>query len=159
MGLITIGSLVMYFGAFQQGQSYLLNMLKSLAGLYEDNLFLSKLYEFLDLEPRIKEPEKPHKIPRPIKSGLALEAISFQYPGQDHQALQDISLFIEPGQTVALVGENGSSKTTLIKLLCRVLRSSRRQDSNRQHRPVLLKPDFVAQGDQRHPPGLLSTIS
>ena len=120
LGLITVGSLVMYFGAFQQGQSYLQNMLKSLAGLYEDNLFLSNLYEFLDLEPRIKEPERPHKIPRPMEYGLAMQDISFRYPGQDHLALQDVSLFIEPGQTVALVGENGSGKTTLIKLLCRL---------------------------------------
>jgi len=120
LGLITVGSLVMYFGAFQQGQSFLQNMLKSLTGLYEDNLFLSNLYEFLDLQPRIKEPARPHKIPRPIESGLALDTVSFQYPGQDHMALQDVSLFIKPGQTVALVGENGSGKTTLIKLLCRL---------------------------------------
>ena len=120
LGLITIGSLVMYFGAFQQGQNYLQNLLKSLAGLYEDNLFLSHLYEFLDLEPKIKEPARPHKIPRPIKSGLAMDAVRFQYPGQDHPTLQDISLHIKPGQTVALVGENGSGKTTLIKLICRL---------------------------------------
>jgi len=55
-----------------------------------------------------------------MASGLALEGVSFQYPGQDHPTLQDISLLIKPGQKVALVGENGSGKTTLIKLLCRL---------------------------------------
>jgi ATP-binding cassette subfamily B protein len=105
---------------FQQGQSFLQNMLQSLAGLYEDNLFLTNLYEFLDLQPRIREPANPRPVPVPLRYGIAFESISFQYPGQDHNALQDISLFIKPGQTIALVGENGSGKTTLIKLLCRL---------------------------------------
>ena len=95
-------------------------MLQSLAGLYEDNLFLTNLYEFLDLQPRIREPANPRPVPVPLRYGIAFESISFQYPGQDHNALQDISLFIKPGQTIALVGENGSGKTTLIKLLCRL---------------------------------------
>jgi ATP-binding cassette subfamily B protein len=120
LGQITIGSMVMYFGAFQQGQVFLQNMLNSLADLYEDNLFLCNLYEFLDLQPKINEPSHPLSIPNIIKYGLALEQISFTYPGQDHPALTDISLFIPAGQTIALVGENGSGKTTLVKLLCRL---------------------------------------
>jgi ATP-binding cassette subfamily B protein len=100
----------MYFGAFQQGQSFLQNMLQSLAGLYEDNLFPTNLYEFLDLQPSIREPANPLPIPRPIEYGIAFESISFQYPGEDHLAMQDISLLIPPGQTTALVGENGSGQ-------------------------------------------------
>jgi ATP-binding cassette subfamily B protein len=118
-GIITVGSLVMYFGAFQQGQGFLQNMMQSLVGLYEDNLFLTDLYEFLDLEPSIKDPEHPGPVPQ-IKDGIKFENISFRYPDQNHNALEDISLFIKQGQTIALVGENGSGKTTLIKLFCRL---------------------------------------
>jgi ATP-binding cassette subfamily B protein len=118
-GIITVGSLVMYFGAFQQGQGFLQNMMQSLVGLYEDNLFLTDLYEFLDLEPSIKDPEHPRPVPQ-IKDGIKFENVSFRYPDQNHNALEDISLFIKPGQTIALVGENGSGKTTLIKLFCRL---------------------------------------
>ena len=57
-GNITLGDLVMYFGALQQGQSFLSSLLNGLAGLYEDNLFLTTLYEFLDLKPTVKEPLK-----------------------------------------------------------------------------------------------------
>jgi len=120
LGIITVGSLVMYFGAFQQGQSFLQNMLQSLAGIYEDSLFLTNLYEFLDLQPRVREPANPLPVPVPLRYGIAFKSINFQYPGQDHRALQDISFPILPGQTIALVGENGSGKTTLIKLLCRL---------------------------------------
>jgi len=120
LGIITVGSLVMYFGAFQQGQSFLQNMMQSLTGLYEDNLFLCNLYEFLDLQPNIQDPANPLPIPRQIEYGIAFESVSFQYPGQDQNALHDISFLIPPGQTIALVGENGSGKTTLIKLLCRL---------------------------------------
>ncbi len=120
LGYITVGSLVMYFGAFQQGQSFMQTMLSSLAGLYEDNLFLSNLYEFLGLEPKVREPTDPRPVPETIKYGIAFEHVSFQYPGRTHETLQDISFLIYPAQTVALVGENGSGKTTLIKLLCRL---------------------------------------
>lgn len=120
LGTITVGSLVMYFGAFQQGQSFLQNMLQSLGGLYEDNLFLSNLYEFLDLKPHIRHPVNPRPAPEPIKYGIAFESLSFQYPDHDQYALKDISMRISPGQTIALVGENGSGKTTLIKLFCRL---------------------------------------
>jgi ATP-binding cassette, subfamily B, bacterial len=119
-GFITIGSLVMYFGAFQQGQSYLNGLMSGIAGLYEDNLFLSSLYEFLDLESKVKEPDNPEPVPRPIKEGIAFENVNFRYPGASSLSLEGINLKIEPGQVVALVGENGSGKTTLTKLLCRL---------------------------------------
>lgn len=91
-----------------------------LAGLYEDNLFVSNFYEFLDLEPKIKEPPHPIAFPRPLTGGIVLDHVSFEYPGTNREVLKDISLRIAPDEVVALVGENGSGKTTLIKLLCRL---------------------------------------
>jgi len=119
-GVITLGDMVMYFQAFQRGLTYLREILGGLAGLYEDNLFLTNFYEFLDLEPKVKEPLHPHPVPRPIKKGLTFEHVTFQYPAGNRKVLDDISLSIAPGEVVALVGENGSGKTTLVKLLCRL---------------------------------------
>jgi ATP-binding cassette subfamily B protein len=121
-GVITLGDMVMYFGAFQRGLGYLREMLGGLADVYENNLFLSDLYEFLDLEPRVKDPVHPRPVPKPIKKGVVFDHVSFQYPtGNGHsKVLEDVSFSIPPGEVVALVGENGSGKTSLIKLLCRL---------------------------------------
>jgi ATP-binding cassette subfamily B protein len=119
-GGITLGDMVMYFGAFQRGLGYLQNMLGGLNALYEDNLFISNFYEFLDLTPRIAEPRYPATLPRPMQHGIVLEHVRFQYPSGNREVLKDISIHIRPGEVVAFVGENGSGKTTLIKLLCRL---------------------------------------
>ncbi len=119
-GMITLGDMVMYFQAFQRGLGFLKEMLGALAGLYEDNLFLSNLFEFLDLSPRVKDPIQPDAVPKPMQKGLNVESVDFQYPAATRKAIDGISLSIDPGQVVALVGENGSGKTTLVKLLCRL---------------------------------------
>lgn len=119
-GNITLGDLVMYFQAFQRGQGYLQEMLMGIAGLYEDNLFLSNLYEFLDLKPKVAEPLHPTPVTRPMQTGIVFDHVSFQYPTGSRKVIEDISLTIRPGEKVALVGENGAGKTTLIKLLCRL---------------------------------------
>jgi ATP-binding cassette subfamily B protein len=95
-------------------------MLSGLAGLYEDNLFLSNLYEFLDLKRKVIEPAHGSPIPQPMKTGVVFDHVGFRYPTGSRKVLEDISLVIRPGEVVALVGENGSGKTTLIKLLCRL---------------------------------------
>jgi ATP-binding cassette, subfamily B, bacterial len=118
-GAMTLGDMVMYYQAFQRAQGCLQEILSSLAGLYEDNLFLSNFYKFLDLKPRVTSPSSPVAVPEPMKQGIALSHVSFHYPGGTKPVLKDIDLHISPGQVVALVGENGSGKTTLAKLLCR----------------------------------------
>jgi len=119
-GAITLGDMVMYFGAFQQGQASFKGLLVGMAGLYEDNLFLTSLYEFLDLESKVREPDCPMPLPDPVQGAIAFENVSFCYPNSKKRVLDGISLKIEPGQAVALVGENGSGKTTLVKILCRL---------------------------------------
>jgi ATP-binding cassette subfamily B protein len=119
-GAITLGDLVMYYQAFQRGQGFLQQILSGLAGLYEDNLFLSNLYEFLDLKPKVVEPRHPRPVPQAMQTGIAFDQVSFQYPTGTKKVLEDVNLYIRPGEVVALVGENGSGKTTLIKLLCRL---------------------------------------
>jgi len=119
-GVITLGDMVMYFQAFQRGSSFLREMLSAMAGLYEDNLFLVNLYEFLDLKPEVKEPVNPMPVPRPLQRGVVFNRVNFHYPTGQKWVLKNISLALNPGEVVALVGENGSGKTTRIKLLCRL---------------------------------------
>jgi len=119
-GKLTLGELVMYYQAFQRGQDFLQGMLGSLALLYENNLFLSNLYEFLDLKRTLIEPSHPLPVPKLMETGIVFDHVSFRYPTGNRKILEDITLTIKPREVVALVGENGSGKTTLIKLLCRL---------------------------------------
>jgi len=119
-GVITLGDLVMYFQAFQRGLQFLRDFLTGLAGLYEDSLFLTSFYEFLDLPKKVDEPSWPRIVPRPFQDGIVFENVSFRYLGGQEDALKDVNLRLRPGEAIALVGESGSGKTTLIKLLCRL---------------------------------------
>lgn len=120
LGKITLGSLVMYFQAFQQGQTYLQQVLSSLSGLYENSLFLANFYKFLNLESAVVEPSPPLAVPVPLRDGLRFERVSFSYPHRSDPVLEEVSFQIKAGETVALVGANGAGKTSLIKLLCRL---------------------------------------
>jgi len=119
-GEITVGDLVMYFMAFQLGLGFIQAILRSLAGLYEDGLFLTNFYEFLDLIPAIRSPEQPVSVPKPDDQRIAFRNVHFSYPGGMKEAVSGMDLTLNPGEVIALVGENGSGKTTLIKLLCRL---------------------------------------
>lgn len=119
-GMMTPGDLIMYYQAFQRGQSFLRGGLRNLSQLYEDNLFLSHLYEFLDLVPIVRNPTCPIPFPTPIRRSIVFDHVNFRYPGSEQNALTDVSLEIRAGEKIALVGENGAGKTTLIKLLCRL---------------------------------------
>lgn len=114
---ITLGQMTMYLMLFRQGQSAVSASLSAVGGMYEDNLYLSTLYEYLET------PTAPAAGSRTVgisNDGIRFEQVSFTYPGAEHPALIDITLHIKPGESLALVGENGSGKTTLIKLLTRL---------------------------------------
>lgn len=118
MGWITLGGMTMYLLIFKQGQSSIAASLTAIGKMYEDNLYLSNLYEFLDEEIDSQDGTATSG-PAP-GDGVRFEDVSFTYPGQSTPALDKISLHLRPGQKLALVGENGSGKTTLIKLLTRL---------------------------------------
>lgn len=118
MGWITLGEMTMYLLIFKQGQSSIAASLTAIGKMYEDNLYLSNLYEFLQEEIDTRD-GSAQAGPKP-GDGVRFEEVSFIYPGQTAPALDKISLHLQPGQKLALVGENGSGKTTLIKLLARL---------------------------------------
>ncbi|MEM1174852.1 MAG: ABC transporter ATP-binding protein [Pseudomonadota bacterium] len=117
-GEITLGAMTMYLLLFRQGQSAVAAILSAISGMYEDNLYLSNLYEYLG-QPVTSRSGSLVQGPNP-KEGLLLDNVSFTYPGADSPALSDVSFQLKPGQSLALVGENGSGKTTLIKLITRL---------------------------------------
>jgi ATP-binding cassette subfamily B protein len=121
-GAITLGQMTMYLMLFRQGQAALSAGLSAIGGLYEDNLYLSNLYEYLE-QPVLPPRGAVRRGPAP-GDGIRFEQVSFTYPGAETPALEDIDLAIRPGDSLALVGENGSGKTTLIKLLTRLYRPS-----------------------------------
>ncbi|HEX5419107.1 MAG TPA: ABC transporter ATP-binding protein, partial [Gammaproteobacteria bacterium] len=112
---ITLGQMTMYVLIFKQGQSAVSSMLTAIGGMYEDNLYLSNLYEFLEQPRRISAGTAAAG--RDPADGLRFENVSFTYPGAERPAVEDVTLNLRPGESVALVGVNGSGKTTLIKLL------------------------------------------
>lgn len=119
-GLMTVGDLVMFYQAIQRGQNYLEQFLGSIADLYENNLFLSNVHEFLSLKPKITTPSRPKALAGPLRKGIVFHSVKFRYPNTDCKILDAIDLHIRPTEHIALVGENGSGKTTLVKLICRL---------------------------------------
>ncbi len=125
-GIITIGGLAMYYQGFQSGLGFLQSLLRGLASLYEDSLFLGDFQDFLAIQPRIAagngQPIRSLPASRVTLPALTVrfEGVSFSYPGSEKRVLDDIDFEVPAGQIVAIAGENGAGKSTLIKLLARL---------------------------------------
>jgi ATP-binding cassette, subfamily B, bacterial len=125
LGAMTVGQMTMYLMLFRQGQSAVSAALSAVSGLYEDNLYLSNLFEYLE-QPVGRAGAGGDKTRGPDPGdGIRFEAVEFVYPGAVSPALSGIDLHVRPGESLALVGQNGSGKTTLIKLLTRLYAPTR----------------------------------
>lgn len=120
LGAMSVGQMTMYLMLFRQGQTAVSAALSAVSGLYEDNLYLSNLFEYLE-QPVGSTGGTATRGPEP-GDGIRFENVSFVYPGASTPALSGIDLHVKPGESLALVGQNGSGKTTLIKLLTRLYR-------------------------------------
>jgi len=118
-GQMLIGSLVFVLASISDLRNALSGLFRNLAGQYQDSLFVTDVFLFLDLKPSIKLKDKPAVLTPTRTPKIVFENVSFVYPGSARKILDNISLSIEPGEKIALVGINGSGKTTLVKLLCR----------------------------------------
>lgn len=119
-GLITLGDMTLYLNIFRSSQNMFEAVFSGLSDLYENALFMSNLFAFLELRPQMVVAAHPRPVPKEIRQGIEFRHVSFKYDGRDEWALRDVSLCIRPGEKIALVGPNGAGKTTLIKLLTRL---------------------------------------
>ncbi|NUQ05821.1 MAG: ABC transporter ATP-binding protein [Anaerolineae bacterium] len=119
-GLATLGDLGAFYQIFRQGQGLFNGLMASAGEIYNNMLFLEDLFTFLDLIPALPEAEvSAGDSALPLLKAIEIQDVSFSYPGSTRQALQRFSLTIPAGKIIAIVGENGQGKTTLMKLLCR----------------------------------------
>ena len=123
-GRISLGQLTKYITASNQSGQSFQSVLDSLSDIYESNLFVNVLFEFMEYESHIVSPENP--VPfhadasHPQCLDIEFRNVSFTYPGRKQAALKNMSFIIRTGETIALVGRNGVGKTTLVKLLTRL---------------------------------------
>jgi len=120
MGDFTIGTLTFLAGSFRQSRSLIQSVLLSLSSIYEQSLYLSDLFTFLDVQPSVVSKPGARPVPRPLQTGFRFENVGFRYPGSERWAVRGLTFSFQPHERIALVGENGAGKTTLVKLLARL---------------------------------------
>jgi ATP-binding cassette subfamily B protein len=119
---ITLGNLTLYVVSLRQGQQSFQAVLSGIGNLYEHNLYMSNLFSYIELAEESERLQHARAERRLIASaansaGIRFENVGFHYPGKEAWALRHIDLEIAPGDSIALVGENGAGKTTFVKLL------------------------------------------
>ena len=117
VGAITIGTLTFLAGSFQRMQGLLQGIMGRFSRVAETALYLQDFFDFLALTPLGQANGASRKIPRPMREGFVFDNVSFRYPGNEQWAIRHLSFTLHPGEKLALVGENGAGKTTVVKLL------------------------------------------
>ena len=118
--VISLGTMTFLMGSFDRARNLVSGILLQGAKIYEESLFLRDLYSFLELRPKQVAPRDPRPFPTPIREGIVFENVGFRYPDAGRWAVRNVSFHIAPGERLALVGENGAGKTTIVKLLTRL---------------------------------------
>lgn len=119
-GDLSWGSLQLLAGAIAGASTNLQSVFATFSSIADQSLFLTDLVEFLRVRPTIESKPGALPAPRPIRGGFDFQNVSFRYPGTDRRVLDRFNLRIEPGERIALIGENGQGKTTIVKLLSRL---------------------------------------
>ena len=118
-GSIMVGTLTFILASIGDLRQSLSGLFSNLGIHYQDSLFVTDIFRFLDTEPLIKSPEKGVALDPTRTPEIVFENVTFYYPGTNRAILKNFSLTISPGDKIALVGANGAGKTTFVKLLCR----------------------------------------
>lgn len=119
-GDLSLKSLIYLAAAIAGASSNIQQIFSSFTSIADQALFLTDFLNLFRLEPRVQSKPNAIPAPRPIRQGFEFERVTFAYPGTRRAVLDHLDLRIEPGQRVALVGENGQGKTTLVKLITRL---------------------------------------
>jgi ATP-binding cassette subfamily B protein len=118
-GLLTPGALTAVIAAFAAITQQLNLLTSSLVSLDQHATFLDDYFSFLEIDPLLPIADPPTPLPATLDDGIRFEGVRFQYPGGTEEALSGLDLHVRPGELVALVGDNGAGKTSLVKLLLR----------------------------------------
>lgn len=119
-GEITPGTLIFLSSSFARGRDTIQGILLGASSVYEQALYLRDLFVFLDMRPTIFTKPGAPAVPLPMKEGFVFENVGFKYPDSERWAVRNVSMTLNPGERVALVGENGAGKTTITKLIARL---------------------------------------
>jgi len=119
-GQYTVGDLTLITAAIMQAMANIQLAFSTASGVADQALFLTDLIAFFEMKPRVESKENGLRAPHPIIRGFEFKNVSFTYPGTDRRVLSDFNFSLSPGQRVALIGENGQGKTTVVKLITRL---------------------------------------
>ncbi len=119
-GELTWGSLQFLAGSIAGASASIQSIFSTFASIADQSLFLTDLVQFLRVKPTLAASRHAIPAPRPIRDGFVFEQVSFSYPGNARPVVDRLDLRLAPGERIALVGENGQGKTTLVKLITRL---------------------------------------
>ena len=119
-GSLSIGTLTFLAGAIQQASSNIEQIFSTVAAIGDQALFLTDLLAFFEMKPTIRSKPNALPAPRPIMRGVEFRNVSFSYPGNSRRVLDRINFQLHTGERLALIGENGQGKTTIVKLVTRL---------------------------------------
>ncbi|MFZ1916856.1 MAG: ABC transporter ATP-binding protein [Terriglobales bacterium] len=119
-GVFTFGTLTLLANAIREASSNLQQTFSTLSTIADQALFLTDLIAFFEMRPTIESKPNALPVPRPIQRGFEFRNVSFRYPGSSRLVLKELNLHLHPCERVALIGENGEGKTTIVKLISRL---------------------------------------
>ncbi|MGA2354196.1 MAG: ABC transporter ATP-binding protein [Terriglobales bacterium] len=119
-GVFSFGTLTLLANAIREASSNLQQTFSTLSTIADQALFLTDLIAFFEMRPTIQSKPNALPAPRPIRRGFEFRNVSFRYPGSSRLVLNQLTFHLHPGERVALIGENGEGKTTIVKLLTRL---------------------------------------
>ncbi|ODT47932.1 ABC transporter ATP-binding protein [Devosia sp. 63-57] len=119
-GAFTLGDLAFLSGSFLRLNGLFQKILLGFTQIAGQSMYLDDLFSFFEIEPTVLPPTNPKPFPTPIRQGIVFEGVGFRYPETENWVVRNLSFTLPAGETLALVGENGAGKTTIVKLLTRL---------------------------------------